>query len=662
MNELHAVNPVRAARSQLARFAQAASERTGHPLRDYTALHAFSVDSPEVFWGLLVQQAAVVAGGELEPVRVGADVRTARFFPAMRVSWAENVLAERTPAEEQGIAIIGCDESGRRTEISRQDLRRRVRAVASGLAARGLRRGDRVAAVARNTIDTAVACLAVTALGATWSSVAPDMGPQAALSRFRQLEPNLLFVHPRTWLGGIRLDVPVRALATGLPSLTGVVLLDDAATAGWPDDVQLPVLERQGEASGATRPWERVPFDHPLFVLFSSGTTGTPKGIVHGHGGTLLEHAKEHRLHCDLGPGDRLLFQTTTGWMMWNWTLSALATGATLVLYDGSVSHPEPDALLRVVSRERVTVLGLSPAYLRYLMDGGVAPRLGGDLREILCTGSVLPASLHRWAKENVADVPLQSISGGTDIVGCFVMGSPWTPTYPGESSCIGLGMDVRAWNGDGASVRGRGELVCTNPFPSRPVGLLGDGDGKRLHDAYFAQHAGVWTHGDLVELTSRERCTAARVLGRCDGVMNIRGIRIGPGEIYEVLSTAVPEVAQAMAVDQESPDEPGGKRLVLFVITRAGILLDRPLAFRIKRELKTRASPAHVPAVIVQVADLPLTHSGKLSEAALQDALSGRPVRNLEALRNPETIEGALEALRREAQAGSRAASPAAE
>jgi acetoacetyl-CoA synthetase len=505
--------------------------------------------------------------------------------------------------------------------------------------------------------------MAVTALGATWSSVAPDMGPQAALSRFGQLEPKLLFVHPRTWVGGARLDVPVRALATGLPSLRGVVLLDDAAAAaGWPDEVPLQVLEREGEAERASRPWEHVPFDHPLFVLFSSGTTGAPKGIVHGHGGTLLEHAKEHRLHCDLGPGDRLLFQTTTGWMMWNWTLSALATGATLVLYDGSVSHPERDALLRVVSRERVTVLGVSPAYLRYLMDGDVTPRLGGELREILCTGSVLPASLHRWAKENVADVPLQSISGGTDIVGCFVMGSPWTPTYPGESSCIGLGMDVRAWNDDGPSVRGRGELVCASPFPSRPVGFLGDDDGKRFHDAYFAQHAGVWTHGDLVELTPRERCTAARVLGRCDGVMNIRGIRIGPGEIYEVLSTAVPEIAQAIAVDQEAPDEPGGKRLILFVITRAGILLDRPLAFRIKRELKTRASAAHVPAMIVQVADLPITHSGKLSETALQDALSGRPVRNLGALRNPETVGGAIEALRREAQAGSHSVSSAAE
>ncbi len=331
-----------------------------------------------------------------------------------------------------------------------------------------------------------MACLAVTSLGASWSSVAPDMGLQAAVSRFAQLDPTLLFSHTQTRLGGARVDIPVRALANALPSLTGVIVLDDPGLGGRPGEVSLQELEREGgglPSADPQAPWERFPFDHPLFVLFSSGTTGAPKGIVHGHGGTLLEHLKEHRLHCDLGPGDRLCFQTSAGWMMWNWMVSVLATGATLVLYDGSVAYPDRDTLLQVVGRERVTVFGTSPAYLRYLFDAGIegSPPIRATLREILCTGSVLPAELHRWAKERLVDVPLQSISGGTDIVGCFVMGSPWTPTYAGESSCIGLGMDVQAWTDSGPTRDGRGELVCLRPFPSRPVGLLGDGSGARF-------------------------------------------------------------------------------------------------------------------------------------------------------------------------------------
>ena len=651
---LHPVDPERAARSELSRFARFASARTRRALDDYASLHAFSIEAPEPFWALLVEHSRVLASGELHPVCVGEDIRTAKFFPSLRLSWAENVLAELSPTVEDAPAIIAWDESGKRSEISRKQLRQRVRAVAAALASRGLGRGGRVAAVARHGIETIVACLAATSLGASWSSVAPDLGPQAVFSRFAQLKPKLLFAHAKTSLGGARIDVPVRALASGLPSLEAVVMLDDGSSGGWPDEISLERLEREGsDLPGAEpgAPWERFPFDHPLFVLFSSGTTGTPKGIVHGHGGTLLEHVKEHRLHCNLGPGDRLCFQTATGWMMWNWTVSALATGAALVIHDGSVSYPERDSLLKIIAREKVTVFGTSPAYLRYLFDAGVAPRLRTELREILCTGSVLPGQLHRWAKDHLADVPLQSISGGTDIVGCYVLGSPWAPAYEGESSCIGLGMDVRVWTEDGLARRGRGELVCVRPFPSRPVGFLGDPDGVRLRDAYFAQHDGVWTHGDLVELTLREggQGTSAQILGRCDGVMNIRGIRVGPGEVYEVLSTAVPEIAQAMAVDQDAPAEPGGKRLVLFIVPKPGIVLDRALALRIKRELRTRASMAHVPAIIVQVAELPVTFSGKPSEAALQDALSGRPVRNRDALRNPEAVERALEEVRRQ-------------
>jgi acetoacetyl-CoA synthase len=653
---LHRHDPARWERSQLSEFARFVSGRTGRVFADYAALHAFSVDEIALFWALFLEWSGAKVTGERQPVWVGTGVEDARFFPQVELSWAENLLAERSPVEELAPAVIACDETGARAEVSRGELRGRVRAVAAALESAGLRPGDRVSAVVRSTIDTVVSCLAVTSLGATWSSVAPDMGLEAALARLAPLEPTMLFAHGATRSNGAAVEVRIEELVGGLPSLRAFVSLDPAAEGRAPERSGLAVLslgglERDGRllpAADPHGPWRRFPFDQPLFVMFSSGTTGPPKGIVHGHGGTLLEHLKEHRLHCDLGPADRLCFQTTTGWMMWNWTVSALASGAAIVLYDGSVSYPERDALLRVAGQERATVFGTSPAYLQYLVAAGVSegPSLLADVREVHATGSVLSTSLHRHAKEVLADVPLQSISGGTDILGCFLMGSPWTDTYEGECGCIGLGLDVRAWGADGPDREGTGELVCARPFPSRPVGFVNDPDGGRMRAAYFSQHEGVWTHGDLVELTGRG---TARVLGRCDGVLNIRGIRIGPTEIYDVLSRRVPEVAQAMAVDEDAPGEPGGKRLVVFVVLAPHKVLDRPLRLQIKQELRTCASPAHVPAVVVAVAELPATFNGKLSEVALQDALAGRPVRNRAALRNPAALDAAVAALRAE-------------
>ncbi|MGD0523667.1 MAG: acetoacetate--CoA ligase [Polyangiaceae bacterium] len=647
---LHRASPDVAATSQLAEFARFVGQRTGVAFDDYPALHAFSTRESARFWALLLEWSGMAAEGEPEPVRVGSDVAGARFFPGLRTSWPENLLAVRGPREEQAIAIVAVDETGTRTEITRAALRRRVRAVAAGLQALGLREGDRVAALVRNTVDTVVACLAVTSLGATWSSLALDMGSATVLARLTPLAPRLLLCHQRTRMNGALIQAPVHPIAGALPSLEAVVRLDPddgeglATPPGGLRWTTLRDVEREGNTAAAatSEEWPRFAFDHPLFVLFSSGTTGAPKGIVHGHGGTLLEHLKEQRLHCDLRPSDTLCFQTSTGWMMWNWTLSALATGARIVLYDGSVSYPERDTFLKLAARERVTVLGVSPAYLQYLVDAGATGMHDelGEVRTILSTGSVLHGHLHRWAREHLARAPVESISGGTDILGCFVMGSPWSSTYEGESSCIGLGLDVRAWTERGPSTEGAGELVCMAPFPSRPVAFLDDPSSTRLHHAYYEQHPGAWTHGDLVELTARG---TARVLGRCDGVLNIRGIRIGPSEIYDILGRRVPEVLQAMAVDAAAPHEPGGKRLVLFVVVRPGATLDRPLTLRIKKELKEGASAAHVPAVIVAVDELPVTFSNKLSEAALQDALNGRPVRNLSALRNPGAVEGAL-------------------
>jgi acetoacetyl-CoA synthetase len=631
----------------MAAFARYVTDELRREVGDYASLHRFSIDDFAAFWTCFLAWSGLRRSGEWHPACDGISVETARFFPNLRLSWAENVL--RAEVDDRAIAIIGREEQASRRELSWRDLRIRVDALAAALAQRGLVEGDRVVAVVRNTVDTVVACLAVTSLGAIWSSVAPDMGVEAALTRFAQLRPKVLFSHATTSLNGVKVEVPRAALVAGLPSLEWLVFMEDDAPpiANSKIETSLDVLEREGARPTVDPPAsrQRFAFNHPLFALFSSGTTGAPKCIVHGHGGTLLEHLKEHRLHVDLGPQDRLLFHTSTGWMMWNWAISALASGTTVVLYDGSVSYPERDSLLQVAEEESVTVFGASPAYLQYLVDAGVSYQGGrlGSLREMLSTGSVLSPHLHRWAKEHLADVPLQSISGGTDILGCFVLGSPWTPTYAGESSCIGLGMDVRAWSEEGMTPTGRGELVCATPFPSRPVGFFGDAEGKRFHDAYFSQHPGVWTHGDLIEITSHG---AARILGRCDGTLNVRGIRIGPAEIYEVLASAVNEVSEAMAVDKDAPQEPGGKRLVLFVVLRQGHSLDRELTMRIKKELKQRASAAHVPSVIVQVDELPTTFSGKRSEAAMQDALNGREVRNRAALRNPSSIDEALRRL----------------
>jgi acetoacetyl-CoA synthetase len=427
-------------------------------------------------------------------------------------------------------------------------------------------------------------------------------------------------------------------LVQGLPGLRGVLLLDDGPA---PEGITVPVhrasqlLERHRGASVA---WPRLPFNHPLFILFTSGTTGAPKCVIHGAGGTLLEHIKEHRLHCDLRHTDKLFFHTSTGWMMWNWQLTALAGGVELVLYDGQVTGA--DGLWRIVAQEQVSVFGTSPAYLQICdrSDWRPDPDLSfAALRAILSTGSILYPRQQEWLWNAVKQIPIQSISGGTDIVGCFVLGSPLLPVYAGECQCRSLALDVRAVPmADAGGASRVGELVCAGPFPSRPLGFLEDPDGHRFRAAYFAQHPGMWTHGDLIEITEEG---TIRMHGRSDGVLNVRGIRVGPAEIYQILE-GLPEISESMAIEQSTPDDLSGSRLVLLVVLKNGVSLDDQLSMRIKRELSHRGSATHVPSVILAVDELPTTHSGKRSERSARDALNGRAPANTEALRNPWCLE----------------------
>lgn len=648
-------------RSAMTAFTRFFSEKRGVTITGEEELRQESLRDIAAFWTAFVEWSGLRLSGDTSCALSGADVETARFFPGASLSFVSHLLdppqsvssfPHRPETGPASLAVIGVDETGLREEVSRGDLQDRVRRLAAALVALGVRPGDRVVGLCRLTVRSLVACLGTLAIGAVWSSAAPDMGTELLLARAGQVAPKVLFADTSYPYHGTTRDNRERVLAIAgrLPSLEHLITFEDAAfdPSGPAPSVPVEPYSKLLETPPLTGPLPELPFNHPLYILFSSGTTGLPKCIEHGAGGTLVEHLKELRLHSDIGPGDRLLYHTTTGWMMFNWLVSGLATGAAIVLYDGSVSHPEPDALFRRVSELKVTAFGTSPTYLQYCRDAGIVPKSDLDLsclRFLLSTGSVLFDTLFDWAGENIGPIPIFSISGGTDIVGCFVLGSPNRPVYRGESPSISLGLDVRAATpgSNGTEMLGvpregsvTGELVCVQPFPSRPIGLFGDASGSRFHEAYFADNPGVWTHGDHIEITSR---ATARILGRSDGVLNVRGIRIGPGEIYRALE-GIREISAACAVEQRAPQEPGGSRLVLLVVPTEKGTLSRSLILRIKKELSTKASAAHVPSVIIEVSALPRTHNGKLSERAARDAANGAPVKNRSALKNPEVLD----------------------
>jgi len=630
-------SPGRVAASNLTRFAGFARSRHGAPDGDYETLWRWSVEQREHFWPALLEFAGVQHSPGTAPVLQHRDrMPGARWFEDTALNFAENLLSR----DDDRAALVFCNERGARRELSYRELRAEVARVADGLRQLGVGPGDRVAGFLPNLPESVVAMLAATSVGAAWTSCSPDFGLQGVLDRFGQVAPRVLFTADGYFYNGKTIDslAPVRDVLEQLPSVERVVVIPYVAEAA--DRAALPgsVAYRDFGRPGAGLEFRRVPFDAPLFVMYSSGTTGVPKCIVHGVGGTLLQHRKEHLLHCDLGPDDRLFFFTTCGWMMWNWLVSGLATGCTVVLYEGSPFAPDRDVLWRLAERERVTHFGTSPKYLGALQKDGGAPVRQfdlGALRMLMSTGSPLAPEQFDYVYSAIkADLHLASISGGTDIISCFCLGNPWLPVHRGQIQSPGLGMATAVYDDEGRPVVGRqGELVCTAPFPSMPLGFWNDADGAKYRAAYFERFPGVWCHGDYAVHTAEGGFV---ILGRSDAVLNPGGVRIGTAEIYRQVEK-LEEVLESIAVGQDWDND---VRVVLFVRLRPGIELDAALEKRIRDTIRASTTPRHVPARILAVPDIPRTISGKVVELAVRNVIHGRPVRNTDALANPQALE----------------------
>jgi acetoacetyl-CoA synthetase len=626
------------ARTQLTRFMALASGIVGRKLETYDALWRWSVEQRDAFWAAVWDFCEVKASRHWNVVlEDGEQMPGARWFTGARLNFAENLLRSDEP---ERLALVWRGEDGARRTFTRAELYRETARLAGALHDLGVGPGDRVAGFLPNCPEAVIAMLAAASLGATWSSCSPDFGIQGVLDRFGQIRPKVLFTADGYRYNGKRIDSVerIRGVLEQLEGVEQVVLVPFLDAAPDPDALPNAVRWQDFLSDATALEFAQLPFDHPLYILYSSGTTGVPKCIVHGAGGTLLQHLKEHRLHTDIGPEDALFYFTTCGWMMWNWLVSGLAAGATLVLYDGNPFHPGPEALWQMAEEEGITVFGTSAKYLAAVEKAGFAPREHfrlERLRAVLSTGSpLMPASFDFVYREVKADVQLASISGGTDIVSCFALGCPILPVHRGELQCRGLGMAVEIFDDAGRShAEEPGELVCTKPFPSMPVGFWNDPDGAKYRAAYFERFPGVWHHGDWARLTEHGGLV---IYGRSDAVLNPGGVRIGTAEIYRQVEK-LEEVLESLAIGQ---DWGGDQRIVLFVRLRTGQALDDGLQAKIRQVIRANTTPRHVPAKIVQVNDIPRTLSGKIVELAVRNVVHGRPVKNTDALANPAALD----------------------
>ena len=621
--------------ANMTKFIDFVNEGEGLQIRDYWDLHRFSVESPEAFWKSIASFCGAVGDFSGEALS-GDQMFDMKWFPEAKVNFAQTMLARRDDAD----AIVFRGEDQVESRLSFHALYAQVAKVQAHMIASGVKRGDRVAAFLPNHPAAIIGMLAASSLGAIWSSCSPDFGKQGVLDRFGQIEPKMIFVVDGYFYNGKTHDTTakVKDFLAELPTVEAVVMVEyiqsyqgDIANCRTLADIVANETAREVTFAA-------LPFDHPLYILYSSGTTGAPKCIVHGHGGTLLQHLKEHQLHANVRENDRVFYFTTCSWMMWNWLVSALASKATVMLYDGSPFYPGPEVLWDYAQEEKFTFFGTSAKYIEAVQKAGFSPKDDRDLkalRSMASTGSPLSAEGYDFVYSQIKrDIHLASISGGTDIVSCFVLGVPTLPVHRGEIQAPGLGMDVQVWNDEGRAITSaRGELVCAQSFPSRPVFFYNDKNGEKYHAAYYERFDNVWAHGDFAEINERGGVV---IYGRSDAVLNPGGVRIGTAEIYRQVDK-VEAVLESIVIGQEWDND---VRVVLFVKMREGRALTDDVIKEIKSIIRTECTPRHVPAKIVEVPDIPRTKSGKIVEIPVRDIVHGREVKNKEALANPEALE----------------------
>ncbi|TDQ04941.1 acetoacetate--CoA ligase [Labedaea rhizosphaerae] len=633
-------DPAQVAGTRMAAFRQWLADERGVRLAHYEALWRWSTGSIEDFWGALADFLGVIFHDQPERVLEERKMPGARWFPGATLNYAEHALAEGPGKGDGDLALVFEREDGHREQLTYGELRAQVAAVRSALVELGVNRGDRVVALAPNCPQTLVAFLAAASLGATWSSCSPDFGVRAVVDRFAQIEPVVLFAVDGYVYNGRSFDVrpTIEKLRAEIPALTATVLIDYlTGEATLPDTLPWrDLLDRQGELA-----FEAVPFDHPLWVLYSSGTTGLPKGIVQGHGGIVVEHLKELALHCDLGPGAKFFWFTTTGWMMWNFLISGLLVGSTIVLYDGSPAHPDLDALWKLAQDNEVSFFGTSAPYVQSCLKAGVKPAAKFDLsslRALGSTGAPLTPEGFRWIADEVgADVQICSVSGGTDLCTAFVGSAPDVPVWLGELSCRALGAAVASFDEAGhAVVEQVGELVVTEPMPSMPVFFWNDPDGTRLHESYFETYPGVWRHGDWIRITTRG---SAVIYGRSDSTLNRGGVRMGTSEFYRVVE-GFDEVADSLVIDTSGAGQTDGE-LLCFLVLAPGASLEA-VEPQLRKALRSTLSPRHVPDRFLVVAEVPRTLNGKKCEVPVKKILAGvapEKAVSRDALANPDAL-----------------------
>jgi acetoacetyl-CoA synthetase len=643
----------RIAKSRMSAFIGFARRQEADLPEDYEALHQWSVANKEKFWQLIWDYFKVIGQDSPTILENPTAMPGAKWFPSAKLNFAENLLKFGSDSTFSDIpAIIAYAETGEKHTLSWQQLQQRVAALAAFFRARGIQKGDRIAAFMPNCADNVVAMLAATSLGAVWSSCSPDFGLQGVIDRFGQIEPKILLATNGYHYNGKVVDTRARvaSIKDSIDSLEILIWHDYIADfeVELTAESTLPqLLLKDLYSHSAALSFTPCNFNDPLYIMYSSGTTGVPKCIVHGIGGTLLQHLKELGLHTDLKPKDRIFYFTTCGWMMWNWLVSSLALGGTLILYDGSPFAPTPDVLFNIAEKENIRIFGAGAKYYSACEKAQVKPIASHNLQSLetlLSTGSPLAHESFDYLYRDVkADICVSSISGGTDIISCFALGNPTLPVYRGELQCIGLGLEVSFCDSEGKDLLGdKGELICRSPFPSMPIGFWNDPDQAKFHGAYFDTYPNIWAHGDYGEIVDHQahgELPAQRgiiIHGRSDAVLNPGGVRIGTAEIYRQVEK-IEEVIEAIAIGQRQGDD---ERVVLFVKLRPGISLDEALVSRIKTTIKANTTPRHVPAIVLAVADIPRTISGKIVELAVKNVVHGIPVKNKDALANPEALD----------------------